>query len=361
MPLGKLTPYHHGRSQARVQYVFTDPKGRFVVQAERLGKKRRKICETLQQARYWAENLNLLFPVDKKRRHGITHLSELAVAYHAEDELKNANHKQHRYQDENLIRILHNPRIDEINQAMIHRYQTERSRERHQRRPGSVGPATVNSETARLCALVSLAVRDGLLPYNPLLGYRKLQEPPGRTRVLAMAEERLLEPECDPEFWRLVQIALHTGLRKGEQITLKQPQILWESAQIYLPKTKNSKARHVPMNKTLTAILRAQEAIGSPWVCPNRSRSNRWLERNLARYFDQAVQRAGLHDLLWHDLRHTCATRMVERGVSIVVVKEILGHSDIRVTDRYSHASKAKLFDAVFTLDHDTADDTADD
>lgn len=67
------------------------------------------------------------------------------------------------------------------------------------------------------------------------------------------------------------------------------------------------------------------------------------------------MKRLVLH---WHDLRHTCATRLVAAGVDIAIVKEILGHSDIRVTDRYSHASREQLLRAVKTQDQTTPETT---
>lgn len=361
MVLPKLTPYHS--KDRRIQYVYTDPAGNYWVSVTRDGKRKRKNCgQSLKKARFYAENLNLLFPNEKPKSRMV--LSELAEHYRPEDELNNASHLQHRYQEAQLIRILDDPLISEITVAHVHRYQTERSKEKNKRRAGNVGPATVNSETARLCALLSLATRDGLLPFNPLLKHRKLKTPPGRTRTLSWAEEAELAQVFDEEFFRLVQIALLSGMRKEEQLTVTRDQILFEQSAIYLPRTKNSEARYVPMSDKLTELVELQleltdkEGRSSPWLCPNRSRKNRWQERNLSREWNKGKARAGITNLHWHDLRHTCATRLVAAGVDIAIVKEILGHSDIRVTDRYSHASREQLLRAVKTQDQTTPETT---
>jgi integrase len=69
----------------------------------------------------------------------------------------------------------------------------------------------------------------------------------------------------------------------------------------------------------------------------------------LKRSFGTALKRANIKGLVFHDLRHTCATRMAERGASIIAVKEILGHADIRTTMKYFHPEKS-LNEAVELL-----------
>ena len=66
--------------------------------------------------------------------------------------------------------------------------------------------------------------------------------------------------------------------------------------------------------------------------------------------FKPACKAAGLENFRFHDLRHVAATRMIERGIDIVTVKEVLGHSDIRMTARYAHATSEAKRRAVETL-----------
>jgi integrase len=71
--------------------------------------------------------------------------------------------------------------------------------------------------------------------------------------------------------------------------------------------------------------------------------------------FERAVAKAGLRDFRFHDLRHTAASHLVMRGASLSDVKEILGHSDMKMTMRYAHLSPAHLRRAVDKLDGLTA------
>jgi integrase len=71
---------------------------------------------------------------------------------------------------------------------------------------------------------------------------------------------------------------------------------------------------------------------------------------NVKRSFNRAKSDAKITDFHFHDLRHTFATRLVDAGVSITVLAELLGHSDIRMTKRYAHATEKSKRDAVRVL-----------
>ena len=71
---------------------------------------------------------------------------------------------------------------------------------------------------------------------------------------------------------------------------------------------------------------------------------------NLRRAFKKALQKAGIEDFHFHDLRHTFATRLAQKGVDIYTISKLLGHKDIRMTQRYSHHSPESLRDGIQAL-----------
>lgn len=350
MPLGTLTPYYHGRAKKRVEGVYTDTEGRFVVSVQRNRKRKRRICKDLAEARYWSENLNLLF-ADKDEQ-SFELLSDLIKRYQPEYDLHHSCPKTVATQGENLIRLLGNLSLEQIGPHLAPSFLSQRLAEK-------VGPKAANDDLRRLHALLNLATRDKLLSKNPFSGWGSLKEPPARTRWLTYDEEDAILAECDEEFGRLVQIAALSGMRQAEQLTSEVSQVLWKTSSLYLPLTKNGDARHVPMGDDLIELIRAQVALGSKWLCPNRSRSNRWLRDNLTRYFDKAVARAGVEDFTWHDLRHTYCSRLAMSGVQLRTIQILAGHKSIKTTERYAHLSAAHLAEAVKKLDRGvTRDDT---
>ena len=72
---------------------------------------------------------------------------------------------------------------------------------------------------------------------------------------------------------------------------------------------------------------------------------------NLRRAFKKALQKAGIEDFHFHDLRHTFATRLAQNGVDIYTISKLLGHKDIRMTERYSHRSPESLRDGIQVLE----------
>ena len=67
--------------------------------------------------------------------------------------------------------------------------------------------------------------------------------------------------------------------------------------------------------------------------------------------FNSACRRAGIKDFTFHDLRHTCASWLVEEGVHLLSVRDVLGHSTTEMTERYAHMDSQRIHDAVAVLD----------
>ena len=120
---------------------------------------------------------------------------------------------------------------------------------------------------------------------------------------------------------------------------------------ITLYRTKNSKPCGIPMNRAVSEALIALEpdqANRHGWLFTRRTGAA-WGQIRTA--FKTALARAGIKAFRFHDLRHTAASHLLMRGATLPEVKEILGHSDIRMTMRYAHLGPAHLRGAVDRLD----------
>jgi integrase len=172
-----------------------------------------------------------------------------------------------------------------------------------------------------------------------------------RTRVLSYPEESCLEQVFRPEYWCTVLVALHSSVRQGEQFGMEWDHVDFEAGTIYFPHTKPHRRKWVYMNDTLRAILLDlhQKRTG-PYVFETPT-GKKWNIRNfLKRVWEPALKAAGIEDLCWHDLRHTAATRMKAAGVDLYTIKEVLGQTDIRTTQRYAHVENHALRQAMSTL-----------
>jgi integrase len=211
-------------------------------------------------------------------------------------------------------------------------------------------PSTVNREVTVLKHLLRRAVEWEHLSRNPLLdtqgrplsGLRALREPAGRTRFLSLDEIEGLLKACNTVQLRaFMVVALNTGMRRNEILSLTRKSIDWQNRIATLTETKNGTARHVHLNDAALNALR---------TLPPRLDSSRLFPfgpNQISMSFARIAKRAGISDVRLHDLRHTFASYQAMNGVAGRGLQVLLGHKDPRMTTRYSHLSDAYLRTAV--------------
>lgn len=133
---------------------------------------------------------------------------------------------------------------------------------------------------------------------------------------------------------------------KWENVDLKN-----DIVTIQIESSKNKRQKRIPLNSKMKALLNSQYAItgNTEYVFMN-SRGMPFKDYNsIKTSFSNACKKAHITGLRFHDLRHSCASRMVENGANIVAVSKILGHSTLSITMRYLHPDKS-LIEAVESL-----------
>lgn len=210
--------------------------------------------------------------------------------------------------------------------------------------------ASVNREMALIGHMLNKAVEWGLLENSPFRKGKRLmfKENNQRLRFLADTEIDTLLDACSPHLRPIAEIALHTGMRRGEVLGLKWEQV--RNGFIYLKETKSGKSRQIPINDQAARVfrdLRKKNQLKSPYVFCD-AKGNRFYE--VKRSFTSACKKAGLEDFRFHDLRHTFASHLVMNGVGLKAVQELLGHADLTMTMRYAHLSQGHLQAAVAVL-----------
>ncbi len=216
---------------------------------------------------------------------------------------------------------------------------------------GGANPATVNREVTVLKHMFARGVEWEYLGSNRLAKVKMLKEPPGRTRFLAPDEIGRLLDACnagntDSVLARVylkpfVIVALNTGMRRNEILSLTRGAVDWQNHMVTLGTTKNGDSRHVYLNAAAFEALRS---------LPARLDTDRLFPfgpNQLSMAFRRAVKRAGIEDFRLHDARHTFASYQAMAGTQGRGLQALLGHKDGRMTMRYSHLSDAYLRDAV--------------
>jgi len=171
-----------------------------------------------------------------------------------------------------------------------------------------------------------------------------------RTRFLAGDELERLRGVMQPSDWKLVAVAVETGLTREEQFRLRWDQVDLENGILTLSLPKGGRTPHVPLSEEAKAILRSFDSfLQSASVFPGLRDMTQPMDTRAfpRRSFEPGLRQAGIAGTCWHSLRHTAASRRVMAGLDLVSVKEILGHRDIQTTLRYAHLAPADRRDAV--------------
>lgn len=239
-----------------------------------------------------------------------------------------------------------------ITTERIDQYKVARSRE--------VAPSSVNRELACLKKMFSQAVDWGRVAANPAARVKLFKEYAPKERILSGDEMRRLLAAACPHLKPVLIIALNTGMRLREILTLKWENVNFTQRQILIEGriSKSRRPRKVPMNRSVMEALRAIPRKGLV-VFFNEDTGQALNSVRTA--FLAACRRAkkdpedpgdpGIPGVRFHDLRHTAATKMLEAGVDIVTVSKILGHSSIEITyQRYCHPTPENMQNAVDRL-----------
>jgi integrase len=180
---------------------------------------------------------------------------------------------------------------------------------------------------------------------------RPLKENNRRVEWLTEAEdqEKRLFAILPVRYHPIVMVALYSGMRKTEQLSLQWSDVDFRMGQIKVRESKAGKSRVIPMNETLSDTLRRlPRTLNNPFVFIGRIEGERMAD--LPREWEEYVSAAGIADFHWHDLRHTFASRLVMAGIPLRAVQELLGHQSLAMTERYSHLAPEDLKDAVAVL-----------
>lgn len=209
-----------------------------------------------------------------------------------------------------------------------------------------IKPATVAKEISVLKHCLRLAVEWGELNQNPAAGARLPQLPPGRTRYLTPGELKAAL-ESAPEWMRApMAFAACTGVRRGELLSLRWMDVDLKNRRLYLRETKNGALRILPLSAAAMRVLGSlpEGAAGDPVFAGVDG-------ANLSVYTKRVFSRLGITDASFHTLRHTAASWLVQQGVDLYAVGQLLGHKTPRMTQRYAHLSPDYMAASVGKLD----------
>jgi len=244
--------------------------------------------------------------------------------------------------------------VNQLKRADVREYIAMRKRE-------GVKGATVNREIGLLSSALNRARHEWDWEIaNPARGMR---QPEGEGRKVFLTREQFAALVAAAEAQKrapyladLVAVAVMTGCRKGELLGLEWSRVDLHANVLRLGAgdTKAGKGRLVPLNSEARAAVLRRANFRASFVPDGR-----WVfcgkdgERiaSVKSSFGRALQAVGLEDVHFHDLRHTCGSWLAQAGVPEGHIAQVLGHSTVRMTERYAHLAPANARAAVEKLE----------
>lgn len=222
----------------------------------------------------------------------------------------------------------------------------------HARRASGAALGSANRLLILLRYIFNLAVRWEIpgVTANPTRDVALFEDPARMERYLTPPEaQRLYAAVCDSRNSMLkyiVPMLILTGARKREVLDAQWQDFDLRLKQWRIPLTKAGKPRFVPLSDGVLHLLAAlPHHDDCPWVFANPKTRRPYV--SFYYVWDTARAKAGLSDVRVHDLRHSFASFLVNAGRSLYEVQKILGHTQVRTTQRYAHLSQETLIDAA--------------
>jgi len=213
--------------------------------------------------------------------------------------------------------------LSEVTLALIQNFTNERLEQ--------VKEATVQKDLATLKAILNKAHREGKLAAVPQ--FPRMKALKGRCRWLTTQEEKRLLKSAVPHLRSLVEFALDTGGRRSELLKLDWRNVDLERGRITFTKTKNGEDRVLRLTDRARRVL---TNLGPRDLGPVFTYGGKPI-RSVKSAFDTARRKARLEDFRFHDLRHTFASRLVQKGIPLYEVMHLTGHKTVSMVQRYAH------------------------
>jgi integrase len=257
-----------------------------------------------------------------------THLSRVIAERYwpvARASLSPTSQNRDGYILETLIAELGNPRLCDMRPDLLEAWWAQCIEVRT--------PGTANEYAVRLKHLCHKLATWGYLADNPARFIAKVREPQGRVKWLTPEQRARLLAHANPRLRVYILAARYTGARRGNLVALRVKDVDRERNLITFPMTKNGAGHRVPL---LPELKRALLGAGissdpdAPLLPPMTLDA-------VSRAFKRLVQRLGLGDYRFHDLRHDCASSLAMGGANQAVIMAMLGHRDPRMSARYTH------------------------
>ncbi|GAN35022.1 MULTISPECIES: tyrosine-type recombinase/integrase [Candidatus Brocadia] len=247
----------------------------------------------------------------------------------------------------NLLRYLGNYQLDKITSFIVERFRIER-KEKDQ-----VKDSTINDDVKFLSHIFTVAMKEGIVDKNPCKEVKRLKVAQTKDRVLSPEEIKLILELPQDKDRMMILTALFTGMRLNEVLGLRWNDVDFARDLITFTQSKTGKLIAVPLSEYLRGELQGYRGNDAADRIFETRDITKAVGRKYSEHFSHLFKGLGIHNFTFHNLRHTFSSLQAELGTGAVVTKDLLGHSTLAMTLRYSHTNLDSKKKAIQVLtDH---------
>jgi integrase len=215
--------------------------------------------------------------------------------------------------------------------------------------------STINHYYNAISKLFQTAINEWGVPLdNPTTAIRRAPEPIGRMKRFCHEAELIFLKECSGfesiRLREIVIVAIETGMRCGELLTMRWEDIDLKNRKVLLRKTKNGCSRNVPLSSRALSTLNEIYKVDSHLVVfPfNHWELRRQFNKVLNICKEKYTQRPNpFEDIRFHDLRHEAISRLSDKGLNVIELSYISGHKTLSMLKRYTHPDLMTLINKI--------------
>lgn len=226
---------------------------------------------------------------------------------------------------------------------------------RQKRKSQGVKPTTINKQLSIIKRMFNLAQKRWLWIKETPFIEMEANADNKRTRHLTYDEFHRLLGFCDSWLKNIVIVAAWTGLRRENVVKLRKIQVNLFAKEITVDgmETKNGENLRIPIAGPAYEVLEVliiNDKTNSSYVFKDEN-GKPYNPKNVYKVFKKSLERAGIEDFRFHDLRHCFASWNRQAGVDIYTLAELMGHKDTTMTMRYAHITPVHLTKAIGLLE----------
>lgn len=274
------------------------------------------------------------------------------LAWMRTEQSNDGTYNRYRFAVNTLKRYFGKSKTDKIKKNDVENFVTWRKKQVVAKTGEIVSNDTINRETLVLSKIFKRLIELEILTVNPALNIKKLKPNVPEYHVITLSEEKAYLMASPQPLQDVATIMIETGMRCGEVYRIRRNELFLDKGYLKVTSGKTaSSIRRVYLTSRASSVLKYRlDKFKGKYIFPQDEIDGGPATKTLDKYHSKVMKDLD-YDFRLYDCRHTFATRALENEMDLITLKDILGHSSLRMVARYAHPSEARKAEAIKNME----------